>query len=87
MQSGCNGSDLFAIATATALSSGELPSSRIWDQSAMRIHLVKCFERQLMMTLTGKLEPNIVKEDIARKDVIYVEKSPIHLAIYFQIEF
>ena len=31
-QSGCNDCGLFAIATATALCHGELPSSKIWDQ-------------------------------------------------------
>ena len=71
-QSGCNDCYLFAIATATALCNGELPSSKIWDQSAMRIHLVKCFESRLMMPFTGKLEPNIMMEDIVRKEVISV---------------
>ena len=37
-QSRCNVCGLFAIATDTALCSGILPSSRIWDQSTMRIH-------------------------------------------------
>ena len=71
-QSGSNDCGLFAIATATAFCSGILPSSRIWDQSAMRIHLVNCFESRLMMPFTSKLEPNIVKEDIARTEVISV---------------
>ena len=62
----------YAIATATALCNGEVPSSKIWDQSAMRIHLVNCFESRLIMLFTGKLEPNVMKEAIARKEVISV---------------
>ena len=38
----------------------------------IRIHLVNCFESRLMMPFTGKLEPNIVKDDIARAEVISV---------------
>ena len=34
--------------------------------------LVNCFESRLMMPFTGKLEPNIVIEDIARTEVISV---------------
>ena len=33
---------------------------------------LNCFESRLMMPFTDKLEPNIVKEDIARTEVISV---------------
>ena len=36
----------------------------------MQIHLVNSLESRLMMPFTSKLEPNIVKEDTARKEVI-----------------
>ena len=42
MQSGANDCGLFAIAFATALCSGELPGKYVFEQSAMRGHLMKC---------------------------------------------
>ena len=44
MQSGANDCGLFAIAFATALCLGELPGKYIFEQRAMRGHLMKCLE-------------------------------------------
>ena len=48
-QSGINDCGLFAIAYCTSIAHEQNPSSVVYNQAAMRLHLYKCFEQ-------GKIE-------------------------------
>ncbi len=49
LQTGVKDCGLFAIATATALCHGIPPSTTLWDQKAMREHLLQCFTKEMLV--------------------------------------
>ena len=53
-QSGGSDCGLFAIATATSLCHGIPPSTVLWEQKLMRMHLINCFESGKMTPFPGR---------------------------------
>ena len=54
LQEGTEDCGLFAIATATSLCFGILPSTVFWQQRKMRNHLKECFEQKKLTPFPGR---------------------------------
>ena len=71
-QSGTADCGVFAIATATSLCFEQPPGSVLWDQSEMRKHLGKCFEKKKLEPFPGWPLERFKEEDIITQQVIPV---------------
>ena len=61
-QSDISDCGLFAIAFATALCTGQDPTGSVFDQSAMRPHLLKCLQNQIITPFPERSQRRVVKD-------------------------
>ena len=58
-QHGSNVCGVFAIATAMLLANGGNPKGIVYDQSAMRNHLIMCFENLNLFSISMCIAPRL----------------------------